>query len=114
MNLPPEPLNRWRACQQVVERHLKINRCFRVVNALMSIGYVVMATGSYLNNGCWLAVANMLGCWVMYRMYLYNRKDAQRWLQMRHHFGRVPVETPERALWHTEQIEALIAEIKKA
>lgn len=114
MNLPPEHYHRWGHCIRVADRHLRINRRYRWVMAALAMLYPWLAAGSYLAGRPWQAVVNMVVGWFMYRMYRRSLKDEQQWRVLRHHLGRVLAETPERALWHTEQIGVMLEEIKKS
>lgn len=114
MNLPPEAAQRWGECIRIAERHLKVNRRFRWASAFMAILYPLLATTNTLQGRLWPALFNLLLCWFMYRMYRRCLKDEQQWKHVRHHLGRVLAETTERALWHTEQTEVLLEEIKKS
>ncbi len=74
----------------------------------MLVGFSVYAeaygVGLLVNVGFW---------WFFYSQYRLNLAAERLWLEAANHGQRMLVETMERALWHSEQLDVCLAGLRK-
>lgn len=93
-------------CHQACRRNSRWAGAFAVVNLL-----IVLLDVLWLNY--YAALLQVSIGWFMYRRYLRSREQERRWLTCINHARRMWVETPEKGLWHSQQLDLEIEKLKR-
>lgn len=98
-----DQLNR---CHRACRRTCRWAGTFAVINLL-----IVLLDVLWLNY--YAALLQVSIGWFMYRRYLGSMKQERRWLACINHARRMWVETPEKGLWHSQQLDLEIEKLKR-
>ena len=105
-----ETAKRWGSCVAIMRQHERKTRLMRRANGCLAVFYLTLALAQLLLSPAeWMApTENVLIGWLMYRLHLSSCKREQFWRNAIHHGQRMLVETPERAAWHSKELDILM------
>jgi hypothetical protein len=97
----------------LMRKRQKVNRRFRRLFVGIIGFYIFMLFIHTLEWRYWRMLADGVLIFAFWGCWLGARKVEHHWTEVLHHALRMQVETDERFLWHSQQIERVMNELKR-
>lgn len=103
----------WGKSVALMQQRYKRSRTLRRMDAFLIAGFfpIIVGFGVYGGGNPLLITPNACFWWFFYRQYRINLAAERLWLEAANHGQRMLVETIDRALWHSEQLDVCLAAI---